>query len=94
VGDLIEDSERLLEDMIEQQRAKVVRRAREVMPGCSFEDVLNPDGHAALRADAAFNYEDGILAGLIAAQIALRTRVYLPARRGEPGVGPLPSIHD
>ena len=94
--DVIDQVEALLSGMIDQQRGKVTDRARVVMPECTFEDVLNPDGVEPLRADAAFNYEDGILAGLIAAQVALRARVFGPSRRGESGSGsgPLPSIHD
>ena len=91
---MIRDAEELLSGMIVQQRNKVTHRAREVMPGCSFEDVLNPDGVEPLRRDPVFNYEDGILAGLITAQVALRARVFGPHGRGESGVGPLPRIHD
>ena len=90
--DLIRESEALLTGMIDQQRAKVTNRAREVMPGCTFEDVMNPDGVEPLRADPVFNYEDGILAGLIAAQVALRAGVWGPLRRGEPAGGGLPPI--
>jgi hypothetical protein len=84
-GRSFEECDRLLSGMIDQQRVKVLRRARELMPGCGFEDVMNPDGLEPLRGDALFNYEDGILAGLIAAQAALRA--------GPPS-GPLPPIHD
>jgi hypothetical protein len=90
--DLIDDAEALLEGMIAHQRAKVTTRAREIMPGCTFEDVLNPDGVEPLRADPVFNYEDGILAGLITAQIALRASVFGPRRRGEASGGRLPPI--
>ena len=92
MNDPIPASEALLSEMIEQQRAKVTKRARDVMPGCTYEDVMNPDGVEPLRADAAFNYEDGILAGLIAAQVALRARVWGPGQRGEPAGGGLPPI--
>jgi hypothetical protein len=92
--DVIDAADALLGGMIDQQRAKVTARAREVMPECTFEDVLNPDGVEPLRKDAAFNYEDGILAGLISAQVALRARVFGPRRRGEEDEGRLPSITD
>jgi hypothetical protein len=67
----------LFDGMIEQQRAKVLRLAREALPYLSPEDVLNPDDHPELKAHPTFDYEDGILAGLVAAQIAFRaeTRV-------------------
>jgi hypothetical protein len=92
--DLIEDADAFLTEMIEHQREKVLKRARAIMPDCTFEDVLNPDGVEPLRGDPAFNYEDGLLAGLISAQIGLRARVFLPHRRGEPSSAPLPPIHD
>ena len=90
--DLIRQSEALLEGMIGHQRAKVANRAREVMPSCTFEDILNPDGVEPLRADPVFNYEDGILAGLISAQVALRAGVFGPSSRGEALGGGLPEI--
>lgn len=62
----------LLETMIRQQREKVLRLAREAVPHISSEDVLNPNDYPELKAHPTFEYEDGLLAGLIAAQIALR----------------------
>jgi hypothetical protein len=66
---LIED---LLGGMIEQQREKVGRIARRLAPGASRDDLLNPHDVAALAGDPQFNYEDGLLAGLLSAQMALR----------------------
>jgi len=71
----VKDIEDLFEQMIQQQRAKVLRLAREALPFLSPEDVLNPDGHPELKAHPTFDYEDGILAGLIAAQIAFRAEI-------------------
>jgi hypothetical protein len=65
----------LLGEMIEQQRAKVLRLAREALPHLSPEDVLNPFDFPELKAHPTFDYEDGILAGLISAQIALRAEL-------------------
>jgi hypothetical protein len=65
----------LFEAMIGQQRAKVLKLAREALPHLSPEDVMNPDDHPELRAHPTFDYEDGILAGLIAAQIAFRAEI-------------------
>ena len=67
--------EALLERMIEQQRAKVLKLAREALPHLSPEDVLNPFDFPELKAHPTFEYEDGILAGLISAQIALRAEL-------------------
>jgi len=72
--------ERLLGEMIAQQEAKVLVLARRIVPHLTPEDVRNPHDFAALTESADFNYEDGVLAGLRAAQIAVRA-----ARRGQAG---------
>jgi hypothetical protein len=74
-GRLIAAADSLLERMIEQQRAKVLKLAREALPHLSAEDVLNPFDFPELKAHPTFDYEDGILAGLISAQIALRAEL-------------------
>jgi hypothetical protein len=74
-GRLIAAANSLLEGMIEQQRAKVLKLAREALPHLSAEDVLNPFDFPELKAHPTFDYEDGILAGLISAQIALRAEL-------------------
>ncbi len=61
--------------MIAQQRAKVLATARAILPSLTSEDVLNPDGYPELAGDGPFNYEDGLLAGLLAAQMALRAEL-------------------
>ena len=58
--------------MIQQQQAKTLRLARERVPGMTGDDLLNPHDFPQLLADPIFNYEDGITAGLMAAQMALR----------------------
>lgn len=65
-------TEALLEQMISQQRAKVLRLAREAVPTISPEDVMNPHDFPELKAHPTFEFEDGLLAGLISAQMALR----------------------
>ncbi|HZH04666.1 MAG TPA: hypothetical protein VEY30_12850 [Myxococcaceae bacterium] len=67
-----EAAEALLQQMVEGQREKVIRLAREAVPNLGLDDVLNPHDHPELKAHPTFEYEDGILAGLISAQIALR----------------------
>jgi hypothetical protein len=67
--------DRLLEEMIAQQRAKVLALAQRVVPSLTSEDVLNPDGYPELAEHGPFNYEDGQLAGLISCQMAIRARV-------------------
>jgi hypothetical protein len=62
----------LLDEMIGQQRAKVLRLARQAVPNIGPEDVLNPHDFPELRAHPTFEFEDGLLSGLVAAQVALR----------------------
>jgi len=69
--------ERLLAEMVGQQEAKVLALARRIVPHLTREDVQNPHDFAALAESAEFNYEDGVLAGLRAAEMAVRA-----ARRG------------
>ena len=74
-----ETIERLLEGMIDQQRRKVLRLAREAVPNLGPDDVLNPHDFPELKAHPTFEFEDGLLSGLLAAQMAIRVE----ARRDE-----------
>ena len=70
--DFFQAAEALLDGMISQQRAKVLRLAREAVPHLGPEDVLNPHDFPELKAHPTFEFEDGLLSGLVAAQVALR----------------------
>ncbi len=76
-----------LQRLIDHQTARVNKRAQSLVPGCSWEEMMNPDGIPALKNDALFNYEDGQLAGLISAQITIRGSIVMPVLRQEP-MGP------
>ena len=73
----------LLEGMIHQQRTKVLRLAREALPHLSSEDVMNPNDYPELKEHPTFDYEDGILSGLISAQVAVRAELK-PLTAGRP----------
>ena len=49
--------------------------ALEIDPRITAEDLWNPQDVPAIANDARWNYEDGILAGWLAAQMALRARM-------------------
>lgn len=68
----------LLEPMIAQQREKVLATARRRVPYLTGDDILNPHDFPELERAPEFHYEDGILAGLLAAQMALRARLREP----------------
>lgn len=82
---VLSTADQLLNGMIQQQREKVLRLAREAIPHISPEDVMNPNDFPELKAHPSFDYEDGILAGLISAQIALRAelRNKLPSHQAQ-----------
>jgi hypothetical protein len=71
-GEAAPDADRVLSEMIDQQRAKVLRIARDYAPHATPEDILNPHDIPELAHAPLFHFEDGILAGLLAAQMALR----------------------
>jgi hypothetical protein len=70
--------ERLLAEMSTAQDAKVLALARRIVPRLTPEDLRNPHDFPSLMESPEFNYEDGVLAGLRAAEMAVRA-----ARRKE-----------
>ena len=67
------ESAQILEGMVVQQREKLLKVARELVPNATPEDIRNPQDFSELLNDPLFNYEDGLLVGLLSAQAALRT---------------------
>ncbi len=65
----------LLTEMVAQQDRKVLELARAIVPALTPEDLRNPQDFPALVRDPAFNYEDGLLAGLRSAHIAVRAEL-------------------
>ena len=66
------ESTQILEGMVVRQREKLLKVARELVPNATPEDIRNPQDFSELLNDPLFNYEDGLLAGLLSAQAALR----------------------
>ena len=65
----------LLTQMVEQQERQLLQLARQMVPDLTPEDLRNPQDFAALGRDPEFNYEDGLLAGLRAAHMAIRAEL-------------------
>lgn len=65
----------LMLELIQQQEAKVLAIARQIHPGITSEDIRNPQDFPDLMGNAAWNFEDGILAGLRSAHMALRAKM-------------------
>ena len=68
-------AETKLQEMIKFQREKLLKLAREILPDLTPEDLRNPQDFPELIKDPSFNYEDGLLAGYLAVQIAMRSRL-------------------
>ena len=66
--------EELLERLVAQQREKLLQLSRRIVPELTSEDLLQPHNHPLIAAHPDFNFEDGILAGYLAALAALRAQ--------------------
>jgi hypothetical protein len=75
----------LLEELISQQRRKVLEHGQALVPSLTSEDVMNPDGYPELADSGPFNYDDGMLAGYISGQMAIRARLIAPLRESSSG---------
>jgi hypothetical protein len=72
----------VMAELIAQQRAKVAACAARIDPRLTADDLLQPHDFPALARDPAFNYEDGLLAGLRSAEAALRAALALVVAGG------------
>jgi hypothetical protein len=72
MADVVAEMERVLEELIVHQRQKVLTQARRLNARLTEDDVQQPQDFPELAASPEWNYEDGILAGYLATQAALR----------------------
>ena len=68
-------TEELIQELIQNQKSKVLKVAREIVPDLTPEDIRNPQDFPELVADTMFNYEDGILTGYLTFQTAFRKQI-------------------
>ena len=67
--------DKLLLEQIAQQENKVLEMARRIHPGITPEDIRNPNDFPDLMRSAEWNFEDGILAGIRSAHMAIRAKL-------------------
>src|SRR5215467_15026397 len=72
---LFAEMEALLERIIGQQRDKVMAVALDILPHLQPEEIQDPQDYPEVAADTMFNYEDGLLAGLLSVRAALRNNI-------------------
>jgi len=68
------NADKILSEMIQLQRQKVMKIAQELGVHLTDEDILNPHDYPELQRSSRFNYEEGYLAGLLAVQMGLRVK--------------------
>lgn len=67
-------TEKTLDELAEGQRKRLLKLARTVVPYVTSDDILQPNDFPELEMHPVFRYEEGVLAGILAAQMALRAQ--------------------
>ena len=67
-----EEIDRLMKELVEFHKNQLLKCGRRLVPHLTSEDVLQPNDFRELEFNPYFRYEEGILAGLQTAQIALQ----------------------
>ena len=62
----------LFNELIELQKEKLLKLAREIVPHVTPDDLMQPNDFPELEAHPLFRYEEGVLEGLYSASIACR----------------------
>lgn len=62
--------DKIFNEMIEAQRSKLFSYAQRIIPTVTQDDLLQPNDFPALEQHPVFRYEEGVLSGLLAAQVA------------------------
>jgi hypothetical protein len=65
----------VVQELVTYQKKKVLELAQRIHPGLTEEDVRNIHDYPDVYGDPIFQFEDGQLAGFVAAQIALKARL-------------------
>jgi len=63
--------EEYLDEMIAYQQKSLLNCGQKIVPVLTSDDILQPNDFRELEANPLFRYEEGVLAGLISAKIAL-----------------------
>lgn len=59
------------DELIQHQRAKLLKLARKIVPHIVMDDLLQPNDFPELENNPHFRYEEGVLHGMLAARTAL-----------------------
>jgi len=75
VASILQIADALMLSLVEQQEGKVLALGRRIHPGLTREDIRNPQDFKDLVSNPQWNFEDGILAGIRSAHMALRAKL-------------------
>lgn len=64
--------EATLDEMVGMHEKALLKLGRRIVPTLTPEDVLQPNDYPELDSHPEFRYEEGVLAGIHAARMALR----------------------
>lgn len=62
--------ENVFEELVEGQKKKILKFARQLIPDITPDDLLQPNDFPELEQHPIFRYEEGVLEGLLTAQMA------------------------
>lgn len=60
----------LFDELVEGQRKKLLKCARQYIPHVTDDDLLQPNDFPQLEHNPLFRYEEGVLEGLLTARMA------------------------
>ncbi|MCB1213271.1 MAG: hypothetical protein KDK40_03135 [Chlamydiia bacterium] len=67
-----EKMEMILDELVEGQKKKLMAVASQIVPKITMDDLLQPNDYPELETNGVFRYEEGLLAGIESARMALR----------------------
>ena len=65
-------AEIVIQSIVEAQKATLLKLGRRIIPTLTTEDMLQPNDYSELENHPEFRYEEGVLAGVLTVQAALR----------------------
>lgn len=68
------DISQLLNELVDQQKKRLLKLGREFVPTLTPEDMLQPNDYIELEHNPIFRHEEGVLEGLQTAQMALQAQ--------------------
>ncbi len=62
--------EKLFDELVDEQRRKLLKFASKIIPNLTTDDLLQPNDYPELENNPLFRYEEGVLEGLLTARMA------------------------